>query len=206
MKKIITWVLYFLFHIPFCNLYAQPKHCLGEKYVHQNYLQVNNKIVYSFCDSLIKHSKTCLSSPAWYKLKFNESDKDSATMNIWCVLVQFIDSSYFNNNKGWLIESDFSPSPTSVGMFSYNGLRFEVIAPPSFPIDLFFTKTDSLVQVYMWDSSAKPVMMPIRATKFPHYFHMSGTINLTKNEISVSQELCTCNDFTTRKQKNKRNN
>lgn len=192
MKKIITCIFVFLCYIPLCNLYAQQEGCFSEKYVHKNLLNVNNPIIYSLCDSLVNHSKKCLLSPSWFKLKFNKSDEDSSELSIWCVLVQFLDSAYYCMNKEWLIGSEFTISPYSIGVFFYKDLRFEVISSASFPIEQYLTKSDSLVQLHLWDSSARTVMMPIRTTKFPEYFQMLWGINLLKNEIIVSQEICSC--------------
>jgi len=50
------------------------------------------------------------------------------------------------------------------------------------------------------------VMMPIRTTKFPEYFQMLLRINLSKNEISVSQEICSCIKSNARKNRRKRVN
>lgn len=192
MKRFIICLVVFLFYVPFCNVYAQLKDCPIEKYVYKNYIQVNNQTIYSLCDSLIKHSKKCLSSPAWYKLKFSKSPEDTTTIKIWCVLAQFLDSTYYCMNKGWLTGSEFSISPYSIGFFSYKKLRFEVIASPSFPIEQYMTISDSLIRVCLWDTSAKPVMMPISTTKFPEYFNMLGIINFSKNEITISEETCSC--------------
>lgn len=202
MRKIVTCIFVILFLMPIFNLYGQQKDCLGEKYVSKNFLQVNNQIVYSLCDSLIKHSKKCLPSPAWYKLRFYKSDEDTTIMKIWCVLVQCWDSSYYCKNKEWIIGSDFSISQNSLGVFSYKGLRFEVTASPSLPIERYLTVSDSLVQVYLWDSSARPIMMPIRGTRFPEYFQMLVEINPSRT-ISISQEICSC-DRKKQKKRNKR--
>ena len=201
MRKILTCIFVLFFQMPILNLYAQQKDFFGEKYVYKKHLQVNNQMVYSLCDSLINHSKKCLPSPVWYKLKFYNSDEDPTILKIWCVSVQFLDSSYYCNNKEWIIGSEFSISQSSVGVFSYMGLRFEVMAPPSLPIERYLTISDSLVQVCLWDSSAKPIMMPIRGIFFPEYFQMLWTINLPNNEIRISQEICSCNKNKARKKK-----
>ena len=193
MKKLIAFLFFPLFYVPFCNVYAQQKDCSEEKHVQKKYLHVNNQIIYSFCDSLVAHSKKCLTSPAWYKLKFSLSTDDINKMEIWCFMAQYLDSSYYCVNKGWLTESEFSISPYSIGVFFYKNLRFEVIASSFFPTEQYLTKSDSLVRVCLWDTSAKPVMMPFSTTEFPEYFNMFGIVNLSKNEITISEETCSCN-------------
>ena len=191
MNKIIVFV--FVFVVPFCKMCAQVEVYCQEKHVQKKYLHVNNQIIYSFCDSLIAHSKKCLTTPSWYKLKFHKSDSDTSEIKIWCCMAQCLDSSYYCVNKGWLTESEFSISPYSIGVFFYKNLRFEVIASSFFPTEQYLTKSDSLVRVCLWDSSAKPVMMPFSTTEFPEYFNMFGIVNLSKNEITISEETCSCN-------------
>lgn len=201
MNKIIVFV--FVVFVPLCKLCAQMNVCCQEKYVQKNYLHVSNQIIYSFCDSLVTHSKNCLSSPSWYKLKFHKNDNDTTEVKIWCFMVQCLDSSYYCVNKGWLAESEFSICKYSIGVFSYKDLLFEVITEPSLQIEQFFTSLDSLVQVQLWDSTASPVMIS-RKIEFPEYFQMSGIINLSRNEITVCQDICSCNWTKTKRNKNKR--
>lgn len=192
MKKFVVLLCFLLMNVPFCRLYAQLEEGVNGNYIQKNYLHVKNQMIYSLCDSLINYSQRCLSSFAWYKLKFSSDNNDTAAINIWCELVQFLDSSYYCSNKTWLRESEFSISPYSVGVFFYNGLRFEVITGSSFPIEQYITKTDSLIRICMWDTNANTIMMPIRIVDFPEYFQILGTVHLSQNVITFSQEICSC--------------
>lgn len=191
MKNFIVLLCFLLINIPFCRLYAQEDGVCGN-YVQKKILHVKNQMIYSLCDSLVSYSQSCLPSSAWYKLKFSNPKNDNTVINVWCVLVQFLDSSYYCSNKKWLKSSEFSISPYSIGVFFYNGLRFEVMANTSFPIEQYITKTDSIVHICMWDANANTIMMPIRKFDFPEYYHILGTIHLSKDEITFSQETCSC--------------
>lgn len=145
----------------------------------------------SFCDTMIDYSIDYFNTPIWYKMSIAGELNE---LSILCTSVQYFDSTYVHKNSQWIENSIFVFSHFSYGFFCYRGYLFEFDL--SIPVDYatsadkLFSKSDSVMTLIPWDSSAKPEWLS-KKNKFPHYCQLSGTLNLKENKVFVEKKIST---------------